>query len=65
MIFPKGSIFSEKHLLKTIGKAIIIVFSAETHLGVTKYEDIQDFLSESAFVEEDANRAFLSKVYLF
>jgi len=40
MSFPKGSMFSEKHLLKTIGKAIIIVYAAETHLGVTKYEDI-------------------------
>jgi len=38
--FPKGSMFSEKQLLKTIGKAIIIVYAAETHLGVTKYEDI-------------------------
>ncbi|EAS06206.2 cyclic nucleotide-binding domain protein (macronuclear) [Tetrahymena thermophila SB210] len=62
--FKYGDVFTDKEIIKSVKKTLVFVFAAHSHVGQTKYEDIQDTLESSNYNLEEKNNKFLQYTYL-
>ncbi|KAL4449834.1 hypothetical protein ABPG74_008207 [Tetrahymena malaccensis] len=62
--FKYGDTFTDKEIIKNEKKTLVFVFAAHSHIGQTKYEDIQDTLESSEYSVEEKNNKFLQYTYL-
>ncbi|KAL4501581.1 hypothetical protein ABPG72_018632 [Tetrahymena utriculariae] len=62
--FKYGDIFTDKEIIKNEKKTLVFVFATHSHIGQTKYEDIQDTLESSNYKLEEKNNKFLQYNYL-